>query len=524
MNNILDRIEPREDGVYFLVDYKKSNPKEDIVEIVKKYSIKDFDPSTIDKVIEESSKYIFITKDKDAINIDEKFDIIVSKDRMLAEVKFKAPFKNGNVLSKQQILDKISESNVVFGLDFSDIENFICNRDYNKSYVIAKGIQPEESKNGFLEYHVDISKKTTKPKVLEDGTLDYRELNMFESVHKDQTLVTRVDAIKGADGRNVYDEVVPSKLPKEAPTLAQGKNTRISEDGKLLLSNIDGCVAMKGKTVNILPVLEIESDVDTSIGNIDFIGSILIKGNVLSGFTVSAGGDIDILGVVEDSNIIANGNISIAKGVQGGGKARIIASENINLNFVENATIICEKDITASSIMHSDMWCGGNVNILGDKGVITGGKSIISGVLSTKYIGAPMSSHTDITVGINYRVLNKYEELVQKVEEMSEKYNKLERIVKKLSSLDINSLSKEKRILFEKSVKEKLEIKKLILVYKKNLKSLMPYFTSKKGMIKVTDTLYNGTKVVINNAVIFIKEDLRSCTLRNIDGKIEIFM
>ena len=106
----------------------------------------------------------------------------------------------------------------------------------------------------------------------------------------------------------------------------------------------------------------------------------------------------------------------------------------------------------------------------------------------------------------------------------SEKYNKLERIVKKLSSLDINSLSKEKRILFEKSVKEKLEIKKLILVYKKNLKSLMPYFTSKKGMIKVTDTLYNGTKVVINNAVIFIKEDLRSCTLRNIDGKIEIFM
>ena len=333
MNNILDRIEPREDGVYFLVDYKKSNPKEDIVEIVKKYSIKDFDPSTIDKVIEESSKYIFITKDKDAINIDEKFDIIVSKDRMLAEVKFKAPFKNGNVLSKQQILDKISESNVVFGLDFSDIENFICNRDYNKSYVIAKGIQPEESKNGFLEYHVDISKKTTKPKVLEDGTLDYRELNMFESVHKDQTLVTRVDAIKGADGRNVYDEVVPSKLPKEAPTLAQGKNTRISEDGKLLLSNIDGCVAMKGKTVNILPVLEIESDVDTSIGNIEFIGSILIKGNVLSGFTVSAGGDIDILGVVEDSNIIANGNISIAKGVQGGGKARIIASENINLNF-----------------------------------------------------------------------------------------------------------------------------------------------------------------------------------------------
>ena len=64
MNNILDRIEPREDGVYFLVDYKKSNPKEDIVEIVKKYSIKDFDPSTIDKVIEDSSKYIFITKDK----------------------------------------------------------------------------------------------------------------------------------------------------------------------------------------------------------------------------------------------------------------------------------------------------------------------------------------------------------------------------------------------------------------------------------------------------------------------------
>ncbi len=41
--------------------------------------------------------------------------------------------------------------------------------------------------------------------------------------------------------------------------------------------------------------------------------------------------------------------------------------------------------------------------------------------------------------------------------------------------------------------------------------------------IKFLNNLYGGTKIVANNAIIFIKDDIKSCTLQNVDGKVKVF-
>ena len=302
-----------------------------------------------------------------------------------------------------------------------------------------------------------------------------------------------------------------------------GKNTEISEDGKRLLSSINGCVFYRNKLIDILPILEIKSDVDNSTGNIDFLGSVIVRGNVLSGFSINATGNVDVYGWVEGATIIAEGDVFIKKGIQGAGKASIVSSGNVTLNFVENATITAEKNINASSIMHGNIYCNGDLTILGKRGIIVGGKTIVAGDLFARDIGSSMSNNTEITVGINHKVLSKYEELVRTVETMTEKYNLLQKIVDKLSKIDVNNLSKEKRTLLEKSIKEKLELKKKIFKYKSDIQKLVPLFTSNKATLKVSHKLYGGTKIVINNAIVFIKEDIERCILKNIDGKIKIF-
>ena len=59
--------------------------------------------------------------------------------------------------------------------------------------------------------------------------------------------------------------------------------------------------------------------------------------------------------------------------------------------------------------------------------------------------------------------------------------------------------------------------------YKKTIKKLIPFFTSRIAKIQVVESLYGGTRIAVNNAVIYIKEDLDKCTITNVDGKIKIY-
>lgn len=523
MNDILDRMLFENDGVYFLVDYEKRNPKEDIFYIVDKYKIKDVNYLKIENSIINKEKYVFLTKDKNAININERMEIFISEDKMRAEVIFICPQKDGELLKEEDIFEQISKLNIKIGLNLSSIEDFIKTRNYNKKYLIANGIPPGKSKDGFLKYFVDIEEKKIKPKILDDGSIDYKSLDLFENVKSGTILVSKVDPIKGENGKDIYGGIIESDKPLDVPLLPRGKNTEISKDGKNLLSTINGCIFYRNRLVDVLPILEIKSDVDNSTGNIDFMGSVIVRGNVLTGFTIKAEGNVTIYGWVEGATIISEGNILILQGVQGSGKAKLVSYENINLNFVENTTIIAEKDINANYIMHCNIFSNGNVSILGKRGLILGGKSVIGGNLLSKYIGSEMSDNTDITVGINYKVLNKYEELIKILDSMNNRYDELEKIVEKLSKIDINYLSQDKRILFEKAIKEKLEIKKKILICKSEIQKIIPLFTKNKSKIEVLNKLYSGTKICANNAIIFIKEDIDKCVLKNIDGKIKVF-
>lgn len=61
--------------------------------------------------------------------------------------------------------------------------------------------------------------------------------------------------------------------------------------------------------------LQLEN-VGATTGNIDFIGSVYVKGDVQSGFKVSATDDIIVDGLVEGS-LEAGGNIILRNGMKG---------------------------------------------------------------------------------------------------------------------------------------------------------------------------------------------------------------
>lgn len=519
---VLTHIEVRKDGIYVIINQDSNSVKSDILNVIAKYQIKDVDYGSIEKAINENLKEQKISSNTDVASKNEDMDIKIAADKMSASVIFHEPINSTNLLDKTDIINLLNNQGVRFGINEDRIDEFLKNRIYEEWFTIAEGQLPVNGVDGFIEYFFQTDKKTLKPKLLADGSVDYRNLNLFETAVEGQVLAVSHEAIPGKDGMNVTGKLVACVRAKNAPFLPKGKNTKILEDNKTLISEISGRLLYADGKVSILPILEIPGNVDNSTGNVEFLGTVIVKGSVISGFSVTAGADIEIEGSVEGAFIKARGSILLMKGVQGGSKAVIEAGGDINANFIENAVISAGFNINANSIMHSSVSCGGSLNLIGKRGLLVGGKTVVGEKIDAKVIGSSMSTLTEIEVGINPKKLEEYKATTKELEKYSDDFKKTEKIIGILSKVDVNTLSNDKKKMLMDSIRSKILLKQKINACQLKAESLAAQLNAGNGRISVSDVVYAGVKVVINNAVMYIREDLQYCSLYNNKGKISI--
>ena len=68
-----------------------------------------------------------------------------------------------------------------------------------------------------------------------------------------------------------------------------GKNVVCNPEMTIMYAAIDGLFTLTGgETINVFPIYEVNGDVDYHTGNIDFVGTVVIRGNVLTGFRIRA--------------------------------------------------------------------------------------------------------------------------------------------------------------------------------------------------------------------------------------------
>lgn len=115
---------------------------------------------------------------------------------------------------------------------------------------------------------------------------------------------------------DVFGKALPPRSVKNK-VLEYGRNISISEDGLHLFSDVTGHVSLTGGKVFVSDVYEVQADVDTSTGDINYAGSVHIHGSVRGGFVVTSRGDIVVDGSVEDAMLQAGGDIIVQCGIQG---------------------------------------------------------------------------------------------------------------------------------------------------------------------------------------------------------------
>ncbi|SCL83004.1 DUF342 domain-containing protein [Sporanaerobacter sp. PP17-6a] len=415
------------------------------------------------------------------------------------------------------ILEKIKEV-IKVPIDEKMIRNILKNRLYDEKFLIASWMEPINGRDGYIKNYFD-SKKSMVPKVLEDGTVDYKNLDMVTNVKKGDILSELIPPEDGKNGMRVTGEIIPCRQGKKA-FFKRGKNVGISDDGLYAVALKAGQVKYMGNKISVFENLNLSS-VDNSTGNINFNGNVTVKENVMNGFTLKAEGDIKIMGIAEGAYIESQGNIFVNTGVQGYGKGEIKAQGNLTTRFIQNSIINCAGDITAETIMHSDVISKGNINVIGKKGLIVGGTYRANREINAKIIGSSMAISTILEVGTDPQIRLKNENVKKTLDDIR---NNLDKIDKTIDALEKRGkLSNEKKEMYDKLVYTQKNLYEKMIELNRQYNESKTYIDEMSvGKIKVEDIIHPGVKVIIGNAVLLIRDELRHCTLYNSEGEIRV--
>ena len=360
-------------------------------------NVMDFNKELVELAVKNAGKSpVKIAEPQEEARINATAAVSVSPDKLKGFITFTPP-DNGRMLTLEEVLDILNKRGIIYGINKANLESIVKYPIYNEMICVAEGATPVKGQNGRVEFHFDPNKET-KPAVLEDGRVDFRELHLIESVVKGQKLCSLVPPIPGTPGKTVLGTDIPAPDGKPA-VLPRGRNVSISDDGMSLCANISGQVSYADGKVSVFSTYEVHDSVDNSTGNINFIGNVTVRGNVLSGFTLEAGGSVEVWGVVEGAVIKAGGDIILRRGMQGMGKGMLISGGDIIARYIENSNLVATGGIKAEAIMHSNIKCGNRLELSGRKGLLVGGVCKVGREITAKVIGSHLATATDIEVG-----------------------------------------------------------------------------------------------------------------------------
>ena len=454
----------------------------------------------------------------------ETYNLIINEDNMLATVRFYAPSADGESISFDEFLNDLRFKKVVYGIKEDELRVFFDgdNRAYCTDIVVAEGLPPRHGEDARIEYYFNTD-LSTKPAQNEDGSVDFFHLNTVSPCKNGDELARIIPADEGEFGYNILGERLKPREVKRV-SLKFGRNIELSEDRLSITSQVDGHVTLVDDKVFVSNVLEVEN-VDNSTGNIDYEGSVEVKGNVCANFEVRARGNIIVRGVVEGARLIASGDIIIERGVNGMGKGVLAAKGNIVSKFLENATASAGGYVSTDSILHSKVYAGTEVTVSGKKGFITGGQVCATNQISVKTLGSPMGASTIVEVGAQPEIKNRFHELQKQVAEDQKTIRSIKPILdayeqKKAAGGQIDA-ERIKHMLSLKQVyaQKTQEIDKNI----DEVNRLQDLIENKNNaQVVVSGEVFPGTKIVISEVSMVVQKTMHYCRFGKQRGDVKM--
>ncbi len=448
--------------------------------------------------------------------IDGTVSVIVDENGDWAKVSVITPQFGGKQATFEDAMEELKKNGVVANIDETGLRRYMEYPPLDGApFLAAESTPPEDGYDGSITYNYD-TKTVLKPTIDEEtGLVNFRELGKVRNIQKGTLIATIKPNTLGTPGINVRGAPL-NAIPGKPARFAIGTGTMLSADQTKIYASEDGNLRWEKDRFVIDSVVTVNGWIDASIGNIDFVGDVVVKGGIMEGYKVK-GKNVVIKENITNATVEATMSIELKGGAV---YSELNCEGDIKMSFGENCTIYSKGDLTSKSLVNCNVLCEGSVSATGGKGVIVGGECVCYHNITAAQVGSDGYIKTVINLGNTAVLMKSHKELTDNYTALNANYKKLKNLYEKLNELkNVQPLTpqqenarkqaflfvmNEKNTLADMTVK--IEQNERILAKSK----LLQLNVKKKCFPNVTIKLYNAiyeNRVETGQVTFYLDED-----------------
>lgn len=342
---------------------------------------------------------------------DGSFKLDIAADKMSVSLTLVAPQGGRSVVD--EVRPALHIKGIIHGIQEATLNEALA-AGHCEDVVVALGTPPQEGEAAHFDSLIEALREA-QFEAGEDEVVDYRDLGNLLIIHAGTPLMRRTPAVPGIAGTDVFGKTVPAQPVPDTPFSSALKGAAPAEgDSNQLVALIDGQPVPCANGVDVNPLIEVEQ-IDIESGNIQFDGTVQVKGDVKAGMHIRASGDVVIGGTLEAAEVVAGGNVVVKGGIVGraeaqgathggAGETAIVRSErSVQAKFIEHGLVEARQDILVErAVRQSELSAGHDVNVgQSGSGQIMGGHLRAGLNVRTGVLGSPSGAPTHVQVGFD---------------------------------------------------------------------------------------------------------------------------
>ena len=359
-----------------------------------------------------------------------------------------------NSIAPAEVISLLRKYDISKAVDLEQVAIFCTEAalgENPQSFILARGKMPLNGEDGWFELIVSTGDEETPLPEDQQGRVDYKAIQSFSNVEKGQHIGEIHLPTKGTTGETITGQPIPAIDGSGSPLVA-GEGVLINPEGTQAIATLSGRAVLNKNTLSVVDEFHVSGNVDLSVGHVTFNGFVVIKGDVLDDFNISATKGINITGAVGSCQIKSEGPVTIGT-MTGRGTGSIFCEGDLNARYLNNVNVECQGNITIShEVRNSEIKATGYIDV--SKGMITGGHTVALEGIEAKILGARAGVKTHIRSGVYFPEEDRLEFLKTQLKSTGQQTT---RVNETILTIEKNPLQKTRKALQE-AIALRLEI------------------------------------------------------------------
>ena len=450
----------------------------------------------------------------------------------------------GEKIPREMIESELAKAGVLKGINEEFLEKAARGEKLERFEHIADYIPPQKGEDARIEYLIT---HEVKPVLREDGTINFREINLVKNVSEDEPLLRKIPPSIGPPGYFINGEEIPGRIGRDISMKRyRGEGAKISEKNEnfILAARPGAYKEMHDGKVAVYNIFEVSRCIDFATGNIHSTSSVSIRGDVKAGFAIESEGDVTVRGLIENAKVDVKGDLNVQLGIVQG-TAPVMVEGFLNAKYIYNRPLIQAGDVTVAEMISNS-----NMHIKGDliARKIVGGEAIVKGNILLEMAGSDrQETKTVLVAGLDLKKKERRNDLLELVKDKEKDERKIEKeiaiitkwakTVERKSKDTLEDILRDEEKEYGHHIKERInkqldtlkkyrqdldEVKKFIRQTKEEITRLNKELVNPDATVTVSGTVFAGVSIAIGEATpLELKKSLKRVVFKtDRDGKV----